>query len=152
MKKGIVIFWGFILVGTSSLYAQEPVQWTYTSKALTPDTYEVRIIATIQDGWHLYAQKQPSDAIALPTKISFVKSPLVELQGLTKEVGKLDRFTDPNLGVEANQYLHKVDFVQVVRLKAKVQTTITGTIQFQVCNEQECLPPTITEFSIPLKG
>lgn len=132
--------------------AQEPVQWNYTAKALTNDTYEIKLAATIQDGWHMYSQKQPDDAIALPTTITFIKSPLLELEGAVKEVGALDLHVDPSLGTTSNQYVHKVDFVQVVKVKVKAQTNITGTIRFQVCTDQECLPPATTHFAIPLKG
>ena len=151
MDIKIVFILGILLSVVKPVCAQEPVQWDYTVKNLSADTYEVRISATIQDGWHLYAEKQPEDAIALPTKIEFTKSPILELKGVIKEEGQLDRFVDPNLGIAANQYLHKVDFIQVIKLKMKAQLKISGTIQFQVCNEQECLPPEITHFSIPIK-
>ena len=151
MKIGIVLLIGFILGGLK-VCAQEPVQWSYTAKAVSSDTYKVDIEALIEDGWHLYAQKQPDNAIAVPTTIDFIKSPLLELQGATREIGNLDQHTDPTLGISANQYMHKVDFVQVVKLKSKAQTNITGSIKFQVCTDQECLPPAVTHFAIPLKG
>jgi hypothetical protein len=153
MKRRIVIFLGLILIGIAPVYAQEPVEWTYTAKALSsPHTYEVKLIATIQDGWHLYAQKQPDNAIAVPTSINFTKSPLLEFDGSPKEVGSMDSYIDPTLGIGANQYMHKVDFVQVVRLKGNAQANVTGTIQFQVCTDEQCLPPATTHFSIPLKA
>jgi hypothetical protein len=44
-----------------------------------------------------------------------------------------------------------VDFVQVVKMKIKPKTTISGKIEFMVCNDQQCLPPVEVPFSIPLQ-
>jgi DsbC/DsbD-like thiol-disulfide interchange protein len=152
MTKRWVVLMGIMVTGISASRAQEPVQWTYSAKAVADGQYEVRINAAIEDGWHLYAQRQPENAIAVPTTIHFSQNPLFELQGDIKEVGKLDHAIDPSLGLSANQYTHKVSFVQIVKLKSKVQFNVSGTIQFQVCTEQECLPPTIRHFDIPIKG
>ena len=149
--RSVILVGLFVLIGGLKAHAQEPVQWSYSAKPLSNGTYEIKIAATIQDGWHIYSQQQPDDAIALPTSIKFTKSPLLELEGATKEVGALDAHVDPTLGTTSNQYVHKVDFVQVVKLKAKAQTNITGTIQFQVCTDKECLPPATAHFAIPLK-
>jgi protein-L-isoaspartate O-methyltransferase len=152
MKKASVLCMAMILGGVLACQAQSPVQWSYKTKVVGTDTYEVRIIATIQDGWHLYAGKQPEDAIAVPTSVAFIDSPMFELQGGVKEQGTLEMTVDPNIGIAANQYEHKVDFVQIVKLKERMQTSIKGTIKFQVCTEHECLPPSDTHFDIPLKG
>lgn len=150
--RSVILGGMFMLAAGIKTHAQEPVQWSYSAKALANGTYEIKLAATIQNGWHMYSQKQPDDAIALPTTIIFTKSPLLELEGGTKEEGALDAHVDPALGTTSNQYVHKVDFVQVIKLKAKAQTNITGTIQFQVCTDKECLPPATTHFAIPLKG
>ncbi len=80
----------FLLVSVLS-FAQSgtKVKWDYTVKKISDKKYEVRMIATIQPGWHLYSQKQSADAIALPTKISFAKNPLITVSGAVKEVGKV---------------------------------------------------------------
>ena len=43
------------------------VKWDYTAKKIGDKKYELRIVATIQPGWHLYSQTQSADAIVLPT-------------------------------------------------------------------------------------
>jgi thiol:disulfide interchange protein DsbD len=130
--------------------AQSPVSWAFSTKKLNANTYEVHMTATIQNGWHLYAQKQPDDAIAQPTTFQFNKSPLLNLEGSVKEIGKLEKFKDKELDVSANQYSKKVDFVQVVKLKGKAKTAVTGKLEFQTCNDEKCLPPKTVPFSIAL--
>lgn len=130
--------------------AQNPVNWSYSAKKTADNTYEVRLTATIDAGWHLYSQQQPEDAIAIPTAIVFTKTPLLTFEGPIKEVGKMEKFHDKTLEVSANQYSHKVEFVQVVKVKGKGKTNASGTIEFQTCNDERCLPPKKVNFTVAL--
>jgi len=92
------------LIGTGLLmmcfaYTQAQIQWRYSTKKIDRGTYEVHLTAMLQDGWHIYAQQQPQDAIATPTRIAFLKNPLMVLKGDTKEVGNKQKFKDPTLGI-----------------------------------------------------
>lgn len=143
----------FLLLVTVAAVAQaqlNPVSWSFTAKKINDKTYEVHITATIQSGWHLYSQVQPEDAIAEPTQVSFNKNPLVTFDGKVKEEGKLEKFHDAKLEVSANQYSQKVNFVQIVKLKAKAKTSITGNVRFQTCNDEKCLPPKTVSFNVAL--
>jgi len=128
--------------------AQSPVKWTYSAKKTGEKAYEVHITASIEKGWHLYAQIQPEDAIALPTEIKFNSNPLLTFTGNIKEVGKLEKTKELTLGTEAWQYGDKVDFVQTIKLKANVKTNIGGSIEFQACTDEKCLPPKTVKFSL----
>ena len=136
----------------SICFAQQlsPVSWSFASKKLSDNVYEVQLIATIQSGWHLYSQQQPSDAIAQPTSFIFSKNPLVDLDGKVKEIGKLEKYKDEKLDISANQYSQKVTFVQKVKLKGKVKTNVAGKLEFQTCDDKKCLPPKTVNFSIAL--
>jgi DsbC/DsbD-like thiol-disulfide interchange protein len=151
MKKFILLL--SLLSSTAAIFAQfnSPITWTFASKKIDDKTYEVRWTANIQSGWHLYSQTQPGDAIAIPTTISINKNPLFKLDGNIKEVGNMQKFKDATLGVSANQYGDKVDFVQLVKLKAKAKTNITGTVEYQTCDDKKCLPPKTVNFNIALK-
>src|SRR5687767_7740865 len=148
MKKAFL----FLLIAFSAVAASaqmaNPVSWTFASKKVGDNTYEVQMIATIQNGWHLYSQTQPKDAIAIPTSFNFNKNPLVELDGKVKENGKLEKFTDNELGVSANQYSKQVVFSQKVKLKGKAKTAVTGKVEFQTCDDKKCLPPKTINFSV----
>jgi hypothetical protein len=149
MKK--TIFLALITLLAVTLKAQNPVTWTFSSKKLGDKKFEIHLTATIQPGWHLFSQKQPDDAIAIPTGFTINNNPLLELDGKIKEVGKMEKFHDAKLEVSANQYADKVDFVQVVKLKANVVTNVNGNVEFQTCNDEKCLPPKKINFNIPLK-
>lgn len=149
MKK--IIFILLALFSVQLLSAQEnPVTWTFSSKKLSADQYEVQFVATIQPGWHLYSQQQPKDAIAEPTAFSFVKNPFINLEGKVKEVGKMEKYKDDVLDVTAYQYSNKVIFVQKVKLKGKAKTSVTGNLVYQTCDDEKCLPPKTVNFKIAL--
>ena len=128
-----------------------PVSWTFSAKKTGDKTFEVEMKATIIPGWHLYSQQQPADAIAIPTEFIWNQNPLVQLKGKIREVGKMERYKDATLGVTAHQYSGQVTFVQTVELKAKVKTALSGTVEYQTCDDEKCLPPKKIPFTISLK-
>ncbi len=148
--KQLMLLASVFLTATIAQAQQNPVSWTFSSKKLADKQYEVRLTATIQKGWHLYSQVQPEDAVAMPTTFKINSNPLVTLEGAIKEEGKLEKFHDAKLELSANQFSNKVDFVQVVKLKASAKTNVTGVLEFQTCNDQKCLPPKKVNFTIDL--
>lgn len=145
----------FLLIaalGAMAVNAQlNPVGWKFTSKKIADKTFEIHLTATMQSGWHLYSQVQPEDAIAIPTGFKLNSNPLLSLEGNIKEIGKMEKFHDAKLEVSANQYANKVDFVQVVKLKANAKTNLTGSVEYQTCDDKKCLPPKTVNFSIAVK-
>jgi len=139
-----------ITVTSCSAVSQNPVSWNFSARKIADKTYEVKLVATIQKGWHLYSQTQPEDAIAIPTEILFTKNPLLNLDGKIREQGKMEKFHDKTLDLSANQYSEKVEFVQVVKVKASAKTNVSGTVEYQTCNDEKCLPPRKINFSVSL--
>ena len=129
---------------------QNPVQWNFSVKKINASTYEVHMAASIDNRWHLYSQSTP-DGGPVATVVSFTKNPLVTLEGKVKEIGKLEQKHEPLFGVDVKQFSNKVDFVQVIKLKAPVKTTISGSVEFMVCDDTQCLPPSTQKFSLALK-
>lgn len=151
MKKVYLFFALLFTVAIASAQVQSPVSWAFSSKKISDNVYELQMTATIQNGWHLYAQAQPKDAIAIPTLFQFTGNPLVQLDGRVKEAGKLEKFEDKDLGVSANQYSKQVLFTQRVKLKGKAKSNVAGNVTYQTCDDKKCLPPKTVSFSIALK-
>lgn len=149
MKKFSLI--ALALASTLMASAQlNPVSWTFTAKKLSDKSYEIHMTASIQSGWHLYSQTQPEDHIALPTVFKFNNNPLLQTDGAIKELGKMEKFHDAKLDLSANQYSGKVDFVQVINLRGAAKTNVSGTVTYQTCNDERCLPPKTVKFSVEL--
>lgn len=130
--------------------AQTPVQWNFSAKKVTNNTYEVTLKASVDNPWHIYSQTTP-DGGPLPTKITFTKNPLVTIEGKAKENGELVMKHEEVFGIDVKYFEGEVSFVQTVKLKASAKTNLRGTVEFMVCTNQQCLPPTTVPFDIALK-
>lgn len=150
MKKFFFTLSTLLIVGFASAQALNPVSWNFSSKKISDNVYEIQMVATIQQGWHLYSQTQPKDAIAEPTSFAFNKNPLLQFDGKVKEVGNLEKFKDKELDISANQYSNKVTFIQKVKLRGKAKTNVTGKLTYQTCNDEKCLPAKTVNLSIAL--
>ena len=151
MKRTIIFTLVFVLVSNLLNAQLNPVSWTFTAKKISDKTFELHLTATMQSGWHLFSQVQPEDAVAIPTGFKLNNNPLVTLDGKIKEVGKMEKFHDAKLDISANQYAEKVEFVQVLKLKSNVKSSITGSVEYHTCDDKKCLPPKTVTFSIPVK-
>ena len=148
MKYFLIAIFTLGFVGAQ---AQNPISWSFSSKKIDDKTFEVHMTASIQAGWHLFSQTQPEDAIAIPTGFTINNNPLLKLDGKIKEIGNLEKFHDKKLDLSANQYSNKVTFVQVVKLKTSAKTNLTGSVEFQTCNDEKCLPPRTVNFNVAIK-
>ena len=150
MKK--FCFGCLLLLANTFCFAQEenPVKWTFTAIKIADKSYEVHLTAVIEKGWHIYSQSTPEGG-PIPTSIPYSKNPLLNIEGDTKEIGKLEKHFERLFGVEVLQFSNKVDFVQLIKMKADVKTSISGNIKFMTCNDQMCLPPKTVPFTVQLK-
>jgi thiol:disulfide interchange protein DsbD len=151
MKKIIPV--AILLLFSNFLFAQiqNPVEWSATSKKISDKVYEIHLTANIDKGWHIYSQTTPEGG-PIPTSLTFTKNPLVIIEGKAKEVGKMEKHNEPLFGnIDVKQFSNKVDFVQVVKLKAPVKTSVDVNVEFMVCNDKQCMPPRTEKFSVALK-
>ena len=149
MKKWLL---ALVFSGLASLAQAQlnPITWTFSAKKINDNTYELQMKASIQTNWHLYSQTQPDDAVAMPTTFVLNPNPLFTLDGKIKEIGKMEKYTDKVLKVSANQYSNTVTFIQLIKLKGKAKTSVTGTVEYQTCDDQKCLPPKKVSFKVAL--
>ena len=129
---------------------KDPVSWTFEAKKKTADTYEVMLTAKIEGKWHIYSQKTGKGG-PIPTKVNFKTNPLLSMTGAVKEVGKVEKIYDEIFQTNVLYLSDKVQYVQTVKLKGKAKTNITGTIEYMVCDDAQCLPPAKKSFDIKLQ-
>jgi thiol:disulfide interchange protein DsbD len=151
MKLVFTILSVFLVTGIASAQSTRQVHWTYSAKKIADKTYEVHLTASINGDWHIYAQNVGVDG-PLPTAFHFTNNPLLTLDGQVKENGKVVKKQEEVWGGVVNYYEKSVDFVQVVKLKANVKTKLGGKVEFMVCNDKECLPPSEVEFAVNVGG
>ena len=149
MKKIVFAFllFGFVLQGQAQKLA--PVKWAYQAVKTGDKKYNVVITANVDAPWHIYSQFVKKGPV--PTTVQFAKNPLVVINGSTKEVGNLEKKFDKNFGAVIGSFGGKVQFIQAVTLKVNTKTKLTGTIEYMVCNEERCLPPTKQSFEVDIQ-
>jgi Disulphide bond corrector protein DsbC len=151
MKKFYMLVLLGIITATVNAQSNKQVQWNYSAKKIADKMYEVHMTATILGNYHMYAQDPGVDG-PLPTAFKFIKTPLATLDGKTKEVGKLVKKKEEVFGGYTQFYEKTVDFVQQVKLKGNIKTSLAGTVAFMVCNDSQCLPPSTVEFRVNIGG
>ena len=150
MKKLLSSLLVLSLSAFAHAQVKTPVKWSFTSKKIDATTYEVRLSANIDPTWHIYTMDHKGD-IGVATTITFASNPLTAMQGKPKASGKPVSHKDPSTGEMVKFYEKNVEFVQVVKLKAPVKTSINGTVEFMACDDKQCLAPTEKSFNIALQ-
>ncbi|MES2107946.1 MAG: protein-disulfide reductase DsbD domain-containing protein [Bacteroidota bacterium] len=128
---------------------KDPAHWAYGLKKLAGNVYEVHLQCTIDDPWHIYAQKQTKDFIGTATKITFAKQPGLALKGIPAEIGKKDTYKDETVGILNYEFAGKVDFVQKVTIKPGLKE-VRGMILYQTCTHEHCLTAQTIQFHVPV--
>ncbi len=146
----------FILLGIAGLSAKgqmkDPVDWSFSKEKLKEGVYKLHFRADIDKGWHLYSQNLPEDATPLPTVFDLKKGEKLSLQGDVQEIGVVTE-PDPISGNKVNFFKGQAHFTQKVKVKGKKGKKLEGSVEYMVCDDSQCLPPTEEKFSFQgLKG
>ena len=150
LKKYIAALLLIVLSVTANAQMESPVKWTFAAKKKADKTYEVVATASLPKTWHIYSQATPKGG-PVPTKLTFKKNPLLIIDGVAKESGALKTMHDQVFDVDVKYFNDKVDFVQVVKLKTAATTSVSGTVEYMLCNDEKCLPPTKQNFDVKLQ-
>lgn len=130
--------------------SNKQVKWSYTAKKISENVYEVHMTATINGNWHMYSQDGGEGPFS--TTFTFTKNPLINFDGKVKEVGKVKKTYEEAFKSDVRYYEKSVNFVQTIKLRGNVKTNVTGKVEFMVCNDSQCLPPSEVEFSLSIGG
>ena len=138
MKK---IFFLYITIMSSFIsFSQvfEPVKWKTSIEKITEEEFYLVATATIDNGWHLYAQEIPTGG-PRPTIFTFEPNESYELIGKTLEEDGITE-DDKIFKMKIKYFAYKTTFKQKIKLIDK-KAKINGQVQFMVCDDTRCLPP-----------
>lgn len=144
MKKLLLLF--LILFSFQNAFSQiyDPVSFKTAVKELDSNTYELSITTQIEKNWHIYSQKVPANG-PMPTSFKFEKSKNYTVKGGVTEPNGHE-VDDPVFNMRIKFFETKAIFTQIIERKTNDAFKINATIEFMVCNDQSCLPPTEREF------
>lgn len=149
MKKLVLVL---VLTFSFNAFSQifEPVKWSTSVEKLSESEYKLISTATIDSGWHLYSQNVPEDG-PIPTTFSYHdESGTFKLVGNTKEE-EGHTIDDPVFDMKIKFFEKQAVFEQNIEFIESINK-ISGTVEFMVCDDTRCLPPTEVElvFNLPI--
>ncbi len=149
--RQIFLLTGLILLSFSSFsQIEEPVKWSFSSKQSGQDV-QLIFKAVIDQGWHLYDTSLPEGG-PVPTSVNYNDSSLFELNGEMKKNPQPLEVFDKTFQMDLRYFSRQAEFIQNIRLKSDEPVTISGYVEFMVCDDEKCLPPTEADFEFKLKA
>lgn len=148
MKQVIFIF-AMITFSFSQAQILKPVKWTTSVSKISDTEYTLVATATIEPNWHLYSQIVPENG-PIATTFTFAGSPNYLKKGNTKEEPG-HTIHDPVFDMEITYFEHKASFKQRIKLKNAAPFDVNGTVEFMVCDDRRCLPPTELDLVFHIK-
>jgi len=150
MRKSSILLAAFLML-LMNINAQiaDPVKWTFTTENLKGQEVELVFKATIDHPWHLYSAHLPAGG-PIATKPWFNEADHYSLVDGVVEVTKAKQKFDEGFQMDVGTISGKAELRQKVKLSGPGTHTITGEIEFQVCDDVTCLPPKVEEFSFTI--
>lgn len=120
----------------------DPVAWKIegapAKAAKAGDRFSVKLVAHIEDGWHLYSMKEVADG-PVATRIWLPEGQAVQLSGPVKGA-PAEVVQDASFGVEVEQYQGQAEFTLPLRATGAAEK-LAVNVSYQSCNNRLCLPP-----------
>lgn len=151
MKKFSLLIVAVLITITAAVaQIHTPVKWSVASKKINEKEAVVFIKATIQNGWHIYAQNVP-DGGPVPTSFTYKSSKDFTLNGATSPTTKAKSKFEDVFKMDVPYFNQEVVFQQKVKLTNNKATTVTGVVEFMACDKTQCLPPDEYNFTVTIK-
>ena len=151
LKSSLLLLISSFVLNNVNAQILDPVKWNFNSKKTSNCEYELTLKAKIDGKWHMYGQKPYGDDGPIPTSFHFTKSSNYDLIGKTSESKLIKKF-EPVWNLELNFFEHEAIFIQKIKVKSDKAFEIKGNLEYMVCNESQCLPPTPVNFSFNIEG
>ena len=147
MKKVVLLLF-FLSSLIVKAQIQDPVKWNTSVEKVSDTEYILISKATIEKGWHLYSQNVPEDG-PIGTSFSFDNNNSeFTLEGNTsEEIGHT--IDDPIFDMKIKFFEKETVFKQKIKL-IKAVNQVSATVEFMVCDDTRCLPPTEVELVFKL--
>ena len=147
--KNILI--ALLLLLSGSMFAQmyNPVKWSTSVEKISDKEYLLKAQAIIQSGWHLYGQYIEEGGPS-PTAFTFKNAQKnFELIGKTTE-GKGHEVVDKIFYMKIKYFEDKAVFTQKIKFTSDKIYNIAADVEFMVCDDSNCLPPSSEELSFKI--
>jgi len=133
----------------------DPVAWKLQNPPAAPvkagARFNVKLLAEVQDGWHLYSLK-PMVEGPIPTRIWIAEGQPFSLAGAVQAPDP-QVMQDASFGMEVELYEGEAVFTLPVRVAsgaAPGAQKLVVSASYQSCNNKLCLPPKTVKVEVPI--
>ena len=147
MKKFIALFISLLVSAVAMAQPESPVKWSVSAVETDATTYEVRLTADIDQGWHIYDFGPYAEDL-------YISTTEITIDGAEK-VGEITASKAPHRAyddvyeAEIGTWEGKVVFTQKVKAAAEPKT-ISIDVFYGACNDQNCIPPKSEQLSVKI--
>ncbi|WP_196890747.1 protein-disulfide reductase DsbD domain-containing protein [Aureivirga marina] len=151
MRKILSLFVVLLFTITSKAQIHDPVKWKTSIEKISDSEYFLVATAKLEKGWHLYSQKVPEFG-PIPTTFYFKsENNHFEVVGTPTEP-KGHKVFDKQFNMEVVYFEKEVVFKQKIKLLTDEEITIKAEVEYMVCDDSRCLPPTFKDLVFKVKG
>ncbi len=149
MRNGIrtSLFALFSFLLSATLFAQNPVKWSFSTKDVGNCQVDLILTGTIDAGWSTYSQFLESEDGPIATTLTFQESDHFKLIGKAQESGGLSKAYDKVFDMNVSKFKGTAIFTQRVEVKDPSKP-ILGIINYMACDDEKCLPPRDQDFTL----
>ena len=138
--------------GSEDSQMDDPITWEASVEKENDSIFNLVFTATLEEGWHLYSQKEADIDIApIATTFSYNNAEEnFELIGETTEPD-IEPIYDQVFEADITYFEDEAVFTQQIKVQPGSNPGIIAEIYFSVCDDEKCLPPETERFNISLE-
>ena len=141
-----------LLLAVPAFAQQQPVSWKAEAVQVEGNTYEIRATGTIIGNWHIYDLTDYGSSGPNGTIFTVEAGDKVKLVGDPYIVSEVHKGFDDVFGIEIGTCDSPVVIAQKVELLYGSEVTIPVTLEWQACNDENCIPPDDFTTDVTLPG
>ncbi|MBC7552550.1 MAG: hypothetical protein H7257_01080 [Taibaiella sp.] len=150
LRFALLVMSGLVIcnMGMAQMTA-DPTKWTYEVKKVSGNNYKLIFHLRLEPKWHIWALHPGGDGYEIAPSFSFNNNTRLKLKGEVSESGKATTTSMEGIDGKITYYSEKVDYIQNATIQGKGK--IFGKLNYQVCNDNMCLPPKDKDFIFEVK-
>ena len=152
MKAFRLLLLSLLLAVPSFAQPMQPVSWKAEAVQVEGNTYEIRATGTIAGAWHIYDLTDYGSSGPNGTIFTVEDGDKVKLVGEPYIASEVHRGFDDVFGIEIGTCDSPVVICQKVELLQGNEVEVPVTVEWQACNDENCIPPDDYTMNVKLPG
>ena len=152
MKAFRLLLLSLLLAVPSFAQPMQPVSWKAEAVQVEGNTYEIRATGTIVGGWHIYDLTDYGSSGPNGTIFTVEDGGKVKLVGDPYIASEVHKGFDDVFGIEIGTCDSPVVIAQKVELLQGNEVEVPVTVEWQACNDENCIPPDDFTMNVKLPG